>query len=123
MRLVVRRSRSQPGCGSRCAELRRARQVDPDTFPDAVLNGSRLDLFGLYREVVTRGGFTCVPPCCALHALLATMTRQIMPRLQRPSFQDQGLGYLTATYAETDRVGRWLKCVNHEACLPGTHWS
>ncbi|KAK9822214.1 hypothetical protein WJX81_006927 [Elliptochloris bilobata] len=43
-----------------CAFLqtRCGRQVDADTFPDAVLNGSRLDLFGLYREVVTRGGFT-----------------------------------------------------------------
>ncbi|XP_042946624.1 AT-rich interactive domain-containing protein 4-like isoform X2 [Carya illinoinensis] len=26
-------------------------------FPDAILNGKRLDLFNLYKEVVTRGGF------------------------------------------------------------------
>lgn len=26
-------------------------------FPDAVLNGSKIDLFNLYREVVRRGGF------------------------------------------------------------------
>ncbi|KAL7100305.1 hypothetical protein ACP275_09G138500 [Erythranthe tilingii] len=28
-----------------------------DEFPDAILNAKRLDLFNLYREVVTRGGF------------------------------------------------------------------
>ncbi|KAJ7552209.1 hypothetical protein O6H91_06G046200 [Diphasiastrum complanatum] len=28
-----------------------------ETFPDAVLNGKRLDLYNLYREVVSRGGF------------------------------------------------------------------
>lgn len=27
------------------------------SFPDAQLNGSQLDLFVLYKEVVTRGGF------------------------------------------------------------------
>lgn len=27
-------------------------------FPDAILNGRRLDLFNLYREVVSRGGFS-----------------------------------------------------------------
>ncbi|KAH7446503.1 hypothetical protein KP509_01G059600 [Ceratopteris richardii] len=30
---------------------------DVNTFPDAVLNGKRLDLYNLYREVVSRGGF------------------------------------------------------------------
>lgn len=28
-----------------------------DTFPDAVLNQRKLDLFGLYKEVVARGGY------------------------------------------------------------------
>jgi hypothetical protein len=28
-----------------------------DNFPEVVLNGKRLDLFNLYREVVSRGGF------------------------------------------------------------------
>lgn len=28
-----------------------------DAFPEVVLNGKRLDLYNLYREVVTRGGF------------------------------------------------------------------
>lgn len=31
--------------------------MNRDTFPEAVLNGQQLDLFALYREVVTRGGF------------------------------------------------------------------
>ncbi|KAI5084078.1 hypothetical protein GOP47_0000247 [Adiantum capillus-veneris] len=31
--------------------------TDVATFPDAVLNGKRLDLYNLYREVVSRGGF------------------------------------------------------------------
>jgi len=36
---------------------RKGRSIDSSKFPDAVLNGTPLDLFGLYREVVTRGGF------------------------------------------------------------------
>ena len=37
--------------------LRRAPAVlDRSRFPDAVLNGTPLDVLGLYREVVTRGG-------------------------------------------------------------------
>lgn len=36
---------------------RRGRYIDRSKFPDAVLNGMTLDLFGLYKEVVTRGGF------------------------------------------------------------------
>lgn len=32
------------------------RKVTPDTWPDSVLNGIPLDVFHLYREVVTRGG-------------------------------------------------------------------
>lgn len=31
--------------------------TDVESFPDAVLNGKRLDLYNLYREVVSRGGF------------------------------------------------------------------
>lgn len=41
-------------------EFHRARgikNVSPDNFPDAILNGTRLDVFNLYREVTTRGGF------------------------------------------------------------------
>jgi hypothetical protein len=38
---------------------RRGRYIDRSKFPDAVLNGMALDLFGLYKEVVTRGGFRC----------------------------------------------------------------
>lgn len=33
------------------------KNVSPDNFPDAILNGSRLDVYHLYREVTTRGGF------------------------------------------------------------------
>jgi hypothetical protein len=33
--------------------------ASPEAFPDAILNGSRLDLFNLYREVTSRGGFQC----------------------------------------------------------------
>ncbi|KAH7546999.1 AT-rich interactive domain-containing protein 4 isoform X1 [Ziziphus jujuba] len=32
-------------------------QSGPAEFPDAILNGKRLDLYNLYKEVVTRGGF------------------------------------------------------------------
>lgn len=38
------------------AERACAKRVDPGPIP-AVLNGSKLDLFSLYREVVARGGF------------------------------------------------------------------
>jgi hypothetical protein len=41
---------------------RRGRYIDRSKFPDAVLNGMALDLFGLYKEVVTRGGFRWVMP-------------------------------------------------------------
>jgi hypothetical protein len=50
-------------CAPRCAApharlvARRGRYIDRGKFPDAVLNGMVLDLFGLYKEVVTRGGF------------------------------------------------------------------
>ncbi len=36
---------------------RRGRRVNMDTFPEAVLNATQLDLFALYKEVVLRGGF------------------------------------------------------------------
>lgn len=36
---------------------RQGRQIDPATFPEAILNGSKLDLFHLYREVCSRGGY------------------------------------------------------------------
>ena len=36
---------------------RGVKNVSPDTFPDAILNGRRLDVNNLYREVTTRGGF------------------------------------------------------------------
>jgi hypothetical protein len=36
---------------------RQGRQIDPRTFPEAILNGSKLDLFHLYKEVCSRGGY------------------------------------------------------------------
>ncbi|KAL4422493.1 hypothetical protein ABPG75_008690 [Micractinium tetrahymenae] len=36
---------------------RQGRQIDPLTFPEAILNGTKLDLFHLYREVTSRGGY------------------------------------------------------------------
>jgi len=33
------------------------KRLNRDTFPDAILNGAKLDLFALYKEVVSRGGF------------------------------------------------------------------
>ena len=35
------------------------RNYDAESFPDAILNGRRLDLFNLYKEVVRRGGYGC----------------------------------------------------------------
>lgn len=40
--------------------LLRGKPIDRARFPDAVLNGLALDLFHLYKEVVSRGGFRCV---------------------------------------------------------------
>ncbi|PSC70291.1 AT-rich interactive domain-containing 4-like [Micractinium conductrix] len=37
---------------------RQGRQIDPRTFPEAILNGSKLDLFHLYKEVTSRGGYS-----------------------------------------------------------------
>ncbi|KAG2498011.1 hypothetical protein HYH03_004269 [Edaphochlamys debaryana] len=37
--------------------LLRGKPIDRARFPEAVLNGVSLDLFSLYREVVSRGGF------------------------------------------------------------------
>jgi hypothetical protein len=33
------------------------RSIDPATFPEIILNGSKLDVFTLYREVCRRGGY------------------------------------------------------------------
>eukprot|EP00210_Caulerpa_lentillifera_P002749 g2628.t1 len=38
-------------------QTRRGKVLDKDKFPEAVLNGVQLDLFNLYKEVVSRGGF------------------------------------------------------------------
>lgn len=38
-------------------EARQGRAVDPAAFPEASLNGTRLDVYGLYREVCARGGY------------------------------------------------------------------
>jgi len=38
-------------------KARTSKQVDPSTFPDAMLNGSQLDVFALYKEVCARGGY------------------------------------------------------------------
>ena len=38
------------------------RRVTPDNWPDAVLNGLPLDVFHLYKEVVTRGGYRYASP-------------------------------------------------------------
>ncbi len=43
--------------------------ASPDSFPDAILNGTRLDLFNLYKEVISRGGFRCMG-ILLRHALL-----------------------------------------------------
>lgn len=42
-----------------CAYLseRKGKRLNRDTFPDAILNGAKLDLHTLYKEVVSRGGF------------------------------------------------------------------
>ncbi len=38
---------------------RKGKRLNRDTFPDAILNGVKLDLMALYKEVVSRGGFKC----------------------------------------------------------------
>ncbi len=38
-------------------EVRRGRQLQPSTFPEAILNGTQLDLNALYRAVCSRGGY------------------------------------------------------------------
>ncbi|KAE9595868.1 putative chromatin regulator PHD family [Lupinus albus] len=40
-----------------CGHSRLIPQGGLTEFPDAILNGKRLDLYNLYKEVVTRGGF------------------------------------------------------------------
>lgn len=52
--------------GESCSVSPPGKAMNRDTFPEAVLNGQQLDLFALYREVATRGGFKCaayIPPC------------------------------------------------------------
>ncbi len=44
-------------CAFHCE--RNGKNVTPETFPDAILNGSRLDLYNLYKEVTSRGGIKC----------------------------------------------------------------
>lgn len=39
---------------------RLGKKASPDSFPDAILNGTRLDLYNLYMEVTSRGGFRCM---------------------------------------------------------------
>ncbi|GMH36559.1 hypothetical protein BSKO_04427 [Bryopsis sp. KO-2023] len=36
---------------------RRGKMIDREKFPEAVLNGCKLDLYNLYKEVCSRGGF------------------------------------------------------------------
>ena len=38
-------------------EVRRGKQLQSSTFPEAILNGTQLDLNALYREVCSRGGY------------------------------------------------------------------
>ncbi|KAL3134023.1 hypothetical protein ABBQ32_008457 [Trebouxia sp. C0010 RCD-2024] len=38
-------------------QVRRGKQLQADTFPEAILNGAQLDLNALYRAVCGRGGF------------------------------------------------------------------
>ena len=40
---------------------RKGTRLTVDTFLDTVLNGVRLDVWNLYKEVCQRGGFTCAP--------------------------------------------------------------
>lgn len=42
----------------RFLSLKRDKAMDAGTFPDAKLNGAKLDLFTLYKEVTARGGIT-----------------------------------------------------------------
>lgn len=42
---------------------RNHKNVTPESFPDAILNGSRLDLYNLYKEVTSRGGIKCAAAC------------------------------------------------------------
>ena len=38
-------------------QVRKGKQLQPTTFPEAILNGAQLDLNALYRTVCSRGGF------------------------------------------------------------------
>jgi hypothetical protein len=63
-----------------CSVSPPGKAMNRDTFPEAVLNGQQLDLFALYREVATRGGFKCaarVPPC--IHSVtLSLLARDLV---------------------------------------------
>ncbi len=48
---------------------RNGKNLTPETFPDAILSGSRLDLYNLYKEVTSRGGFKV--RCLLLPGLIA----------------------------------------------------
>ena len=41
----------------RWVQVRRGKQLQASTFPEAILNGAQLDLNALYRAVCSRGGF------------------------------------------------------------------
>lgn len=46
-----------------CSFLRanRGQAIERADFPDAILNGSQLDIFALYKETATRGGYKYGP--------------------------------------------------------------
>ena len=69
--------------------------MEVETFPDAILNGRPLDLFALYKEVVRRGGYRCLPAGNGTVSALAVGALCICaPALQlgllylRPQFAD-----------------------------------
>lgn len=45
----------------RFLSVKRGKDIDRAAFPDVVLNGSQLDLFALYKETASRGGYKCAP--------------------------------------------------------------
>lgn len=57
-------------------QVRRGKQLQADTFPEAILNGAQLDLNALYRAVCGRGGFATgigvnwAGQVCCMHAAL-----------------------------------------------------
>lgn len=73
---------------------RNGKNVTPETFPDAILNGSRLDLYRLYKEVTTRGGIKCVAVSSETHfishwnVLLMSLFSNVSLAVQHRVFQD-----------------------------------